>query len=205
MRFTGVGSAWGSVAGDDDTGMGSLLTIYFLATFAFAKFESTIALLGQVVFSARFPRELSAVRLFRLILVLAQGGVRSMSKRMSATSIGLSGSLMLFLECWSGRFGAVGISPGSLCLVGYFGGWLRVLDDIVAQSLISMRSRSDEQGGILGLNHHCRRWRGFSGSDPGNIAFGISPTLPYAISAGLMAFVFFHYSRLLRREIKPVA
>jgi MFS family permease len=182
-------------------GMGSLLAIFFLATFAFAKFESTIALFGQTVFQLDFRENFLLYAYFGLILVLAQGGVRSMSKRMSATSIGLMGGLMLFL----GMLGLIGSAHWASRPILYVASVVLVTGfaflTTSSQSLISMRSRSDEQGGILGLNQSLSSLARILGPILGNIAFGVSPMLPYAISAGLMGLVVIHYARLPKQEI----
>jgi hypothetical protein len=183
--------------------MGSLLMIFFLATFAFAKFESTIALFGQTVFHLDFRENFLLYAYFGLILVLAQGGVRSMSKRMSATTIGWIGSLMLLV----GMLGLVGSAYWVSRTVLYLASVVLVTGfaflTTSSQSLISMRSRSDEQGGILGLNQSLSSLARILGPILGNVAFGISSMLPYAISAGLMGFVFVLYIRLPRTEWGP--
>jgi len=58
-----------------------------------------------------------------------------------------------------------------------------------SQSMISLRSRADEQGGILGLNQSTASLARILGPLVGNAAFGVQHQLPYWISAGLMVLV----------------
>ncbi|MBY0588763.1 MFS transporter [bacterium] len=179
-------------------GVTSLLFVFFLATFAFAKFESTIALFGQKVFQLNLGENFLLYAYFGFILVLAQGGVRSLAKRLAPQSIGLMGTVLLL----AGMVGLVASAHYSskgylyLAAVVLVTGFAFLTTS--SQSLLSTRSRADEQGGILGLNQSFSALARILGPLLGNIAFSVQPTLPYAISAILMVVVIVLYLRLPR-------
>lgn len=179
-------------------GVASLLFVFFLATFAFATFESTIALFGQKVFQLELRENFLLYAYFGFILVLAQGGVRSLAKRMAPQSIGLSGTILLL----AGMIGLVASSQYTSRPILYIAAVILVTGfaflTTSSQSLLSTRSRADEQGGILGLNQSLSALARILGPLLGNIAFGLAPILPYAASASLMVIVIILYLRLPR-------
>jgi MFS family permease len=184
-------------------GIASLLFVFFLATFAFAMFESTIALFGQTVFQLDFRENFLLYAYFGFILVLAQGGVRSMAKRMPPTSIGWLGTLFLLAGMLglvtSARLVSKPVLYGSaIVLVAGF-----AFLSTSSQSLLSTRSRADEQGGILGLNQSLSALARILGPLLGNIAFGLHTTTPYVLSAGMMGIVLALYLRLPKGDLQP--
>ena len=170
-------------------GVASLIGVFFLATFSFAVFESTIALFANAVFSLELKQNFYLFAYFGFLLVMAQGGVRGFSRRMSPESIGFTGTILLLL----GMLGLVGASAiHSLALfyvvpVVLITGYAFLTTS--SQSMISLRSRADEQGGILGLNQSTASLARIFGPLIGNEALGLQVQLPYWISAGLMVVV----------------
>ena len=133
--------------------VGSLILVYFVVIFAFAKFESTLALFSKQAFAMDDRANFYLFAFTGLVLTLAQGIlVRRLNKRIADEMMERSGIVMMSL----GMFGLIGAAfAGSLAFL------LAVLVVLVAgsallgtstQSLISRHSSPQEQGCVLGLN-----------------------------------------------------
>lgn len=176
--------------------IGSLIGIFFIATFAFAGFESTVARFAFEIFHLDLRSNFLLFAYFGFLLVLAQGGVRSLSKRMADEQIGLTGAglllagmLIIVIAAEMGSQAVLYVAP--VVLVAGF-----AFLTTSTQSLISQRSRADDQGGILGLNQSASSMARIAGPIVGNVAFGLRPTLPYLLAAGLMMLVVVALARL---------
>ncbi|MBX9654772.1 MFS transporter [bacterium] len=170
-------------------GVASLIAVFFLATFSFAVFETTIALFAKRVFDLDLKHNFYLFAYFGFLLVMAQGGVRSFSKRMSPESIGFTGTVLLLI----GMLGLVTASAIHSIALFYVVPVILITGfaflTTSSQSMISLRSRADEQGGILGLNQSTASLARILGPLVGNATFGVQHQLPYWISAGLMVLV----------------
>lgn len=129
--------------------IGLLLVTFFLATFAFANFESTFALFAEKRFSLDVAHVTYLFVYVGILAVLVQGGlIGRLVKQYGESSLILAGALVLV--------------PGYLALTFltllyqllFFLGFLALgagLTGPSLSSLVSKLSSTDEQGGILGI------------------------------------------------------
>jgi MFS family permease len=174
--------------------IGLLIATFFVATFAFANYESTLALLTadeRFGFSDRANFFLFAYIGF--ILSLAQGVlVRRLMPFVGEVAMANCGALMMAagLACIGGSaisgstVGLLGLMP--LAIVGY-----SCLTPSL-QSLISRRSPSTIQGEVLGVLQSAASLARILGPICGNLLFGVglSHSAPYFFGAGVMGVAF---------------
>jgi MFS family permease len=203
--------------------IGSLIVIFFLATFAFGSLESTLAVLNRSLLlpeaqaatpptAAEHQVDESNFLIFAFVgfvLMTIQGGVyRPLARRVSEVTfirVGLAiMSIGLVLACivaWAVYHGSIPRGSG----VFYYA--LPVLTVAVTgfafltpsvQSLISRRSDPGQQGEILGANQGASALARILGPFIGLSTFHLEPAhiTPYAMSAALLVVVFFMSLRL---------
>jgi MFS family permease len=191
-------SAWRSAF--QRAGVMPLVAAFFLATFAFAIFESTVARFGDAVFGLDLRQNFFLYAYLGFLLLLAQGGVRGLVKRLSPERIGLVGAILLA----GGMMGLVVASQRTSTLVLFVSAVILVTGfaflTTSSQSLLSLRCGVDEQGAMLGLNQSAAALARIVGPIVGNVAFGWKVTYPYALSAGLMLLVLVAFFRLPRQN-----
>ena len=172
--------------------IGLLILVFFLATFGFAKFEATLALLTKD-FGYSDQGNFWIFAYVGFILILVQGGVYRRLKdkyhevtlmrwgvgfMLAGLAIGLGGvalgtavrELALFVALAGGVIGFAFLTPS-------------------AQALISKRSDPARQGEILGVNQSFSALARILGPLIGNVLFATNPVLPYATSAVLLVLV----------------
>lgn len=172
-----------------------LILVFFVATFAFAMFESTLSLVNLRVFNMTDQQNFYLFAFIGFTLIIAQGFVvRRLSGRLadeSMTSLGVAllllGMLGMTVTLTSRSFGLL-----VLLLVVLVHGF--ALTTTSLQSLISRRSRADQQGGILGVNQAGSALARILGPFVGISLFGDAaaqsmvrgPTAPYVLGCGIL-------------------
>ncbi|MHC5010222.1 MAG: MFS transporter [Planctomycetota bacterium] len=159
-------------------GVPPILLLTFIATFAFALFESTLALLAKERFEGWGPR--SNGLLFSYIglsLAIAQGVfVRRFMGRVGEVRFAIAGSVLLAIGLL-----AVGYAPTPLLLalvapVAVFG--FAMLSPSLA-SLLSRRTDAHTQGEVLGVSQSMQSLARIVGPVVGNALLAIGLHLPY--------------------------
>jgi len=198
--------------------IGLLLLTSFIAVFSFANFESTLSLqlenlvlagpghsavLDSLVAWAQrrgygAPDDTKLVVIcasfgfLGLTLTLAQGFlVRRLADKLPeglmAAGGGVAASLGLMLLCIAARSGSFNLLV--LGMVVEVVGFAFVNPSL--QSLLSRRSRADEQGGVLGLGQSVASLARILGPIAGIRLFAYRPEAPYFAAAGVMAIAVF--------------
>lgn len=169
--------------------LGRLLLVFFLATLVFAGFESTIARLGVDVFQLDLKGNFLLFAYFGLCLTVAQGGVRSLSKRIPNERLAVLGTSALLIGMLG--LGAAAEIESIPCLfvatvVLIFGFAFLTTS---TQSMISLRSDAEEQGGILGLTQSVSSLSRILGPIAGNLFYGLRPTAPSWAGAAALTLI----------------
>jgi MFS transporter, DHA1 family, tetracycline resistance protein len=168
--------------------IGLILASMFFTTFAFAQFETTLALLTKELGLAD-QKNFFVFAYIGVILTLAQGVlVRRLVPTLGEFRLSLIGTGLMVL-------GLVGVAVAALqhsqpflyavipiCVVGF----ASVTPSL--QSLLSRRSDASEQGGILGLGQGIAAVARILGPVVGITLFSKASTWPYWGGAGVMAF-----------------
>lgn len=171
--------------------VGSLILVFFVATIGFAMFESTLALLSKHAFEMSNKGNLYLFAYVGLVLTLTQGVlIRRLSKRLADETLARIGLVTMIV----GMAGMVVVCRTqswplllvvlALLVVGY------AFTTPSVQAMISRRSRSDQQGGILGANQSGSAMARILGPVVGMVLFGehgATMTYPYWLGAGLSA------------------
>lgn len=186
-------------------GIGTILLTMFLATFAFAQFESTLALLTKNL--GLGDRDNFFVFAYTgFILTLSQGVlVRRLIPRVGEFRMALMGALLMAvgLLCvgWAGLTGSRGLLFGVLpvAVVGF-----SCLSPSL-QAMLSLRTAESQQGGILGVGQSISALARIAGPAVGIPLFMQAPRMPYYSGAALMGlgllFVFSLRSLKLYRDV----
>ena len=171
-----------------------LVLVFFLATFSFACFETTLGLLVSVNFGLKFEAVKGAIHVFDekgvylytfcgVVGAFVQGGPLARAvKRLGEPAL-IAVSLLLvavslaalpFVKTWPLLLGALGmLSIGSsLTRPPVFG-------------LLSQFARADEQGATLGIAHSAASLARILGPIFAATLFDVEPALPYLICAGV--------------------
>lgn len=177
--------------------VGNLIVLFALATFVFAMFESTIALLCVQALNMSEARNFYLFAYIGLLLTLAQGFlVRRLSKRVPDEVLAPVGIVLLAV-------GMMGLAAASL--VGETWLLMTVLPILITgfalmttaiQALISRRAPADQQGSILGLNQSGSALARIFGPYLGNVLLGWHLTYPYALGALLLPIALLMILRL---------
>lgn len=174
--------------------IGLILLTIFLTTFAFAQFESTLSLLTQELgFAARSNFYIFAY--IGLILTLSQGIlVRRLIPKIGEYRMGLAGILLMVVGLL--MIGVAGNSGSYALLYAVLPisvvGFSATTPSL--QSLLSLNTSDDQQGGILGVGQSISALARILGPLAGIVLFkgtknGFIPgsiTSPYWVGAGIM-------------------
>jgi MFS transporter, DHA1 family, tetracycline resistance protein len=168
--------------------IGLILASMFFTTFAFAQFETTLALLTKKLGLAD-QNNFYVFAYIGLILTLAQGVlVRRLVPRLGEFRMSLIGTVLMVLGLIGVGFAALQESRTFLyavipiCVVGF----AAVTPSL--QSLLSRRSDASEQGGILGVGQGIAAVARILGPVVGITIFAKAATWPYWGGAAVMAF-----------------
>ncbi len=177
--------------------IGLLLLTIFISTFAFAEFETTLSLLTKGLgISDRYNFYLFAF--IGLVLVISQGGiVRRLIPKLGEKRVALIGTVFMVIGlgalALTKTFNSVAylyaVMPISII------GFSFVTPSL--QSMLSLRTHDDEQGGVLGLGQSMSAIARIFGPIAGlTLMTGENYVLPYLSAAIVMAISFFMILRL---------
>jgi DHA1 family tetracycline resistance protein-like MFS transporter len=179
--------------------IGTLIFIYFLAIFAFAQFEATLALLTDVAFGMSVEDNLLVFATVGAVLMVAGGMYRPLAKRGAEQKLLRTGVVLMIL----GLAGLAGVALGAADPSR--GGWLTAVFYIAmsvavigfafvnpsVSALVSKRSDPARQGEVMGVNQSFSSLGRILGPLLGSILFqmGASHILPYVAGVGLLLVV----------------
>jgi MFS family permease len=183
--------------------IGTLLATFFVATFAFANFEGTLARLTQDTFGLSDRYNFYLFAYIGFLLSLAQGLlVRRLipivgEVVMTVTGAALMGGGLLgigFSAVWQSRILVLCVLP--IAVAGF-----AALTPSV-QSLISRRSGSDIQGEVLGVAQSASSLARILGPFAGNVlyGYGLAHAFPYFVGAAVMGAAFLLSLGILETE-----
>jgi MFS family permease len=180
--------------------VGTLILIYFLAIFAFAQFEATLALLTGVAFGMSIEDNFLVFAMVGAVLMVAGGVYRPMVKKHSERRLmsvgvslmiaGLAGLAVIAADA-GGQTVHVGIQKAvfylmiSLAVVGF------AFVNPSVSALVSKNADPARQGEVLGVNQAFASLGRILGPLIGSVLFqaGVSNTLPYLAAVGLLLIV----------------
>lgn len=167
--------------------VGMLIVLFFLSTYAFAQFESTLSRLTEHVYhlSDRYNFYIFTYLGFSLALIQA-GLVRRLAPLWGEPKMILVGAILalvgLALVSLSAKHGSL---TGLVAMIPVVVGGFSFISPSV-QGLISRRSDPARQGEILGVSQSAAAMARIVGPYLGNVLFGVGATLVYEISAAII-------------------
>jgi MFS transporter, DHA1 family, tetracycline resistance protein len=188
--------------------VGFLVVTYFLATFAFANFESTLSLYTKTAFSFGDRENFLVFAYVGFVLVFVQGGVyRPMAHRFSevwfiraGTALMLAGlaglAVLAVLAGESGHTGRGAFYAFLATLAVAVTGFAFLNPSVSA--LVSRRSDPERQGEVLGVNQSANALARILGPTIGLWLFPLTSNhvLPYVVASGLLVVVLVMTPRL---------
>jgi MFS family permease len=197
--------------------VGPLILMYFLAIFAFANFEATLALYTKEVFHFGTQQSLLVFAGVGLVLMVAQGGFyRRFAGKVSEQSLMKVGLGMMFLGL--GGLGAVAyasfLMQGSPDTTSGFQSLFYLATGVAVfgfafvnpsvAALVSRRSDPARQGEILGVNQSFAAIGRILGPFIGSLVFWQHPsrTLPFVVAGGGLVLVVLMLASLGSRELQ---
>jgi MFS family permease len=179
--------------------VGKLIFIYFLAIFAFAQFEATLALLTQAAFGMTDRDNFLVFATVGAVLTVAGGMYRPLAKRGTEHKLLRTGVVLMI------------IGLAALAIVAFAAGDSRRLDWLKSafylamavsvigfafvnpsvSALVSKRSDPSRQGEVMGVNQSFASFGRMVGPFIGSVLFqaGVSHILPYLCAVGLLLIV----------------
>ena len=200
--------------------VGPLVLIYFLAIFAFANFEATLALYTEKVMQFDDKANFLVFAGVGLVLMIAQGGFyRRYAKKVKEERLATVGLVFMFIGlgglaaiAFAGY--AAGFSAdtvGGLVGLFYFStavavfGFAFVNPSVTA--LVSRNADPSRQGEILGVNQSFAALGRILGPLCGSIVFYQHPSraLPFLVAGGVLVLVMFLLVGYAKNKSDPVA
>lgn len=166
--------------------IGTALMSSFLTILAFAQFESTLSLLTDDLEVSLFGNSLIYAYIGLILSLVQAGVVRRVAPRLGEFRMALTGVTILIV---------------GLLLIGYSGQVRSVPQLLVVlpltvigfsfanpafQSLVSLHTPADEQGGILGIGQSVAALARIAGPVIGLSVKGYGTSVPYWVGAGIM-------------------
>jgi DHA1 family tetracycline resistance protein-like MFS transporter len=188
--------------------IGLLVGSYFLATFGFANFESTLSLLTKATFGFTDDGNFLIFAFVGFVLVFVQGGVyRPIAHRLSEVTFIRLGVLFMMLGLGGLAVLAASISTtgdaGTTVLVAFLATIAVAVTGFAflnpsVSALISRRSDPARQGEVLGVNQSANAMSRILGPLIGNMLFPLTSNhvLPYVVASGLLLVVLLLTPRL---------
>jgi DHA1 family tetracycline resistance protein-like MFS transporter len=167
--------------------VGQLLLLFFLTTFAFAQFESTLSRLTDVAFSRNEQDNFLLFSYIGITLCFMQGVVvRRLVTKIGEPLMIIAGTVLMGTGLWLVSIAAEQRSFHMLLWLMpiLVGGFSFVTPSV--QSLISRRSDPARQGEILGVNQSAASMARIFGPWLGNVLFGKGYILPYQTATALI-------------------
>lgn len=196
--------------------VGPLVLIYFLAIFAFANFEATLALLTGAAFGMDDRANFLLFATVGAVLMVAGGVYRPLATKRSEIRL-LSIGLGLMILGLAG-VGAIAYAA-SLLQADARMGLLRMFYLAMAvavtgfafvnpsvSALVSKRADPDRQGEVLGVNQACASLGRILGPFVGSVVFQMHPShvLPYVVACVALLGVMLLVPIAARNEPRPV-
>jgi MFS family permease len=182
--------------------VGKLIFIYFLAIFAFAQFEATLALLTQSAFGMTDRDNFLVFATVGAVLMVAGGMYRPMAKRgtelkLLRTGVGLMmlGLMGLAVVAYLTGRHQDGTESGTEKTLFYLAMAIAVVGfafvNPSVSALVSKRSDPSRQGEVMGVNQSFASFGRMVGPFIGSVLFqaGVSHILPYLCAVGLLLMV----------------
>ncbi len=183
--------------------VGVLVLVYFLAIFAMASFESTLALLTKAAFAMGDDANFLVFAAIGFVLLLAGGCYRPLAKRFpeqrllaAGVTLMLAGLAAVGIVAFQVMGGGSVAEPGSPWRAGFYAaaslavcGFAFVNPSVSA--LISRRADADRQGEVLGVNQSFASLARILGPLVGLALFSLHPShvLPYANAFAVLLVV----------------
>jgi len=167
--------------------LGQLLLLFFIATFAFSQFETTISRLTLQVFELGDDSNFWLFTYIGVTLCLMQGVlVRRLASRVSEESMIVAGAILMGAGLFCVSLAADHASlPMLLATMPVLIAGFSLLTPST-QSLISRRSDPARQGEIMGVNQSASAMARILAPLCGHALFGLNPRLPYWCGAALL-------------------
>jgi MFS family permease len=188
--------------------VGLLVMSYFLATFGFASFESTLSLL-TASFHLTDEQNFQVFAFIGFVLMLVQGGVyRPLAHRFSEVGFIRAGVALMMaglggLAVLAATIGTGDSAVGSGSFVGFFGVLTVAVTGFAflnpsVSALISRRTDPNRQGEVLGVNQSANALARILGPVVGNVLFPLTANhvLPFALASALLLVVLLLTPRL---------
>ena len=167
--------------------LGPVIMVFFLATFGFGSFESTLAMMNQNLLKFEKNWNFLIFAYVGFTLAIANGFYRPLAKRVSEVvfmTIGillmgsgvasLAGVTYLSDQGWGpSSIMPIMLATLTICVVGF------AILTPSAQALVSRRADPERQGEILGVNQSCSSLARILGPVVGLTLYKISPMLPF--------------------------
>jgi DHA1 family tetracycline resistance protein-like MFS transporter len=176
-----------------------ILGLQFIATFAFANFESTLSLQTQARWGYNERENGLVFAYVGLCLVVAQGAVvRRLMPKVGELRFVVQGALLMAVG-----LAGVGFAPSLawllIALLVAVLGFAMVTPSL--SSLLSRRTSATTQGEILGLGQSMLSLARILGPLMGNVLFGWAFALPDVVAANLVLVAFLGALVLARRRV----
>jgi MFS family permease len=179
-----------------------ILLLQFVATFAFASFESTLSLFTQKEWRFDERHNGYIFTFIGFVLVVAQGGiVRRMMPKVGELNFVVRGLLLMAVGLLGVAY-AHGLATLLVALAVAVTGFAMVTPSL--SSLLSRRTAVEHQGEVLGLGQSMLSLARIFGPLTGNWLFAVAWTLPHVVAANLL-LVAFLLALVLRRSPVPDA
>jgi DHA1 family tetracycline resistance protein-like MFS transporter len=182
--------------------VGPLVLIYFLAIFAFANFEATLALLTKAIFQMGDRDNFLLFAYVGAVLMVAGGIYRPISTRRPESWLMVMGVAFMLIGLI-----ALGVTAATAHMLQssetvkglklYF--YLTVSIAVIGfafvnpsvTALVSKRADPHRQGEVLGVNQGCAALGRILGPFVGSVVFQLHPShaLPYIVASGLLGLV----------------
>lgn len=181
--------------------VGTLVLIYFLAIFAFAQFEATLAMLTEAAFKMSNEDNFLVFALVGAVLTFAGGMYRPMTKKHSELKLMRFGvGCMILGLAGLGGVAYAATSSEPTAMTGLKAGfYLSMAISVIGfafvnpsvSAMVSKRADPARQGEVMGVNQAFASLGRILGPFLGSVLFqaGLSHTLPYLSAVGLLVFV----------------
>ena len=189
--------------------VGGLVLVYFLAIFAFANFEATLARFTKTAFGMDDDGNFLVFAFIGFMLLLAGGAYRPLAKRLSEGTLLAGGVSLMILGlglvggvAWAVFRGAAGgvlenlfFAAAAIAVAGF------ACVNPSVSALISRRTDPERQGEVLGVNQSFASLGRILGPLAGSILFDAhaSHALPFVVAVTTLALVAAILPRIARR------
>lgn len=180
--------------------VGTLVLTYFLAIFAFANFEATLARLTKEAFGMSDDENFLVFAFIGAVLMVAGGSYRPLAVRQPEQRLLAAGVAMMILG-----LGGVGLVAWLACTAASpadgLSRWLYVASAVSVtgfafvnpsvSALISRHAGAQRQGEVLGVNQSFASLGRILGPFAGSLLFSLSPTrtLPFVAAVATLVLV----------------